>query len=187
MSSLNITFQYMIFSNFVIIKSSRDSHTSCIMTIRLRYCISNYFSRKRIRRKVLLMSCHEYQIDANRNTIHDPNHYKYPKLTQRFLFAIWWMIYSSSKWLHAKWCEFHLWYEALYFVISFFRDKLSYITMEPPIQKYDPLKYSEHFHFRQTFIYQIIPTDKFSYATIIVQIDAIDMCMILNLLSEVCW
>ena len=119
MSSLNITFQYMIFSNFVLIKSSRDAHSSCIMTTRLRYCISYYFFQS-----ACAKSCHEYQIDTNRNTIHDPNHYKYPKLTQRFLFAIWWKIYSSSKWLHAKWWESHLWYEALYFIISFFRDKL---------------------------------------------------------------
>ena len=73
-----------------------------------------------MRRKVLLMSCHEYQIDANRNTIHDPNHDKYPKLTQRFVFAIWCKIYSSSKWFQAKWFESYLWFEALNFVIFLF-------------------------------------------------------------------
>ena len=125
-------------SNLVIIKSSRDSHSSCIIAIRLRYCISNYFSRARSRRKVLLMSCHAYQIDAIRNTIHDPNQVKQSQLTQRYLFAIWWEIYSVSKWFHAKWFESHLWYEALNFVFSFCEINSSYIKLKTPIQKYDP-------------------------------------------------
>ena len=78
---------FFFFPNFVIIKSSRDSYSSRIIVIRLRYCI--FFFRARVRREALLMSCHEYQIDAIRNTINDPNHEQYPKLTQRFFIAIW--------------------------------------------------------------------------------------------------
>ena len=79
-------FFFFFFPNFVIIKSLRDSYSSCIIMIRLRYCI---FFRARVRREVLLMSCHEYQIDATRRTINDPNHEKYPKLSQRFFLTIW--------------------------------------------------------------------------------------------------
>ena len=104
-------FSKLIFSTFVIIKSSRDSHSSCIIAIRLRYCISNYFSRARSRREVLLMSCHAYQIDAIRNTIHDPNHVKLSKLTQRCLFTIWWKIYSVRKIIPREmiWISFMIW------------------------------------------------------------------------------